>query len=73
MYIVIQLAWFAPKGEEEFPVATVASGAEKTPAILENFKLWGVILVALILFAYTMPIIEIITNSPAGSKGFMPW
>ncbi len=73
MYIVVQLIWFAPKGEEEFPVATVAPGAEKTPAILENFKIWGVILVALIVFAYTMPIIDIISNSPAGSKGFMPW
>ncbi len=73
MYIVVQLIWFAPKGEEEFPVATVAPGAEKTPAILENFKIWGVILVALIIFAYTVPIIEILSNSPAGSKGFSPW
>ncbi len=69
-YMVIKLAFFAPKGEQEFPVAEVAPGAEKTPAILENFKLWGVILVALILFAYTMPLIEIIQNAPVGSKGF---
>lgn len=72
-YMVIQLAFFAPKGQEEFPVAEVAAGAEKTPAILENFKVWGVILVALIVFAYTMPLIEIITNSPLGSTGFSPW
>ena len=72
-YIVINLAFFAPKGEQEFPVAEVAEGAEKTPPILENFKLWGVIVAALILFAYTMPLIEIITNSPLGSKGFSPW
>lgn len=70
IYMVIQLAFFAPKGEEEFPVAEVAPGAEKTPAILENFKIWGVILVALIIFAYTIPIYEIITQSPPGSKGF---
>ncbi|WP_332648938.1 b(o/a)3-type cytochrome-c oxidase subunit 1 [Lysinibacillus sp. 54212] len=70
IYMVIQLAFFAPKGEEEFPVAEVAPGAEKTPAILENFKIWGVILFALILFAYTIPIYEIITQSPPGSKGF---
>ncbi|MEO4052931.1 b(o/a)3-type cytochrome-c oxidase subunit 1 [Solibacillus sp. CAU 1738] len=69
-YMVIKLAFFAPKGEEEFPVAEVAPGAEKTPAILENFKLWGVLLVALIIFAYTMPLIDIIQNSPAGTKGF---
>ena len=58
--MVIQLAFFAPKGNEEFPGAEVAAGAEKTPAILENFKLWGVIVVALIIFAYTIPLIEIL-------------
>ncbi|MGE7022260.1 b(o/a)3-type cytochrome-c oxidase subunit 1 [Solibacillus cecembensis] len=72
-YIVIQLAFFAPKGHEEFPVAEVAPGAEKTPAILENFKFWGVIVAALIIFAYTMPIIDILRNSPLGSTGFTPW
>ena len=51
----------------------MAPGAEKTPAILENFKLWGVILVALIVFAYTVPIIEILSNPPVGSKGFKLW
>ncbi|MEG0386597.1 MAG: cbb3-type cytochrome c oxidase subunit I, partial [Solibacillus sp.] len=71
-YIVIQLAIFAPRGHEEFPVAEVAPGAEKTPAILENFKLWGVIVAALIIFAYTMPIFDIIRNSPLGSTGFTP-
>lgn len=72
-YMVINLAFFAPKGHEEFPVAEVAAGAEKTPAILENFKFWGVIVAALIIFAYTMPIIEILKNSPLGSTGFTPW
>ena len=71
--IVVNLLWFAPKGEEEFPVAEVAEGAEKTPAILENFKVWGVILVALILIAYTIPLIDIVQNSPLGSKGYKFW
>ncbi|MEC1180573.1 b(o/a)3-type cytochrome-c oxidase subunit 1 [Metasolibacillus meyeri] len=69
-YLVIQLAFFAPKGEQDFPLAELSPGAEKTPAILENFKVWGVILVALIIFAYTVPIIDIIQNAPPGSKGF---
>lgn len=71
--VVVNLLWFAPKGEEEFPVGEVAEGADKTPAILENFKVWGVILVALILIAYTIPIIEIIQNSPLGSVGYKFW
>ena len=70
IFIVIKLAFFAPKGDEEFPVGVIAPDAEKTPAILENFKIWLVILAALIIFAYTIPIIEIIQNSPVGSKGF---
>ncbi|CAM5295906.1 Cytochrome C OS=Lysinibacillus sphaericus OX=1421 GN=LS41612_14695 PE=4 SV=1 [Lysinibacillus sphaericus] len=44
-----------------------------TPPMLENFKVWLVILVALIIFAYTIPIFDIISNSPAGSKGFKLW
>ncbi|MFJ8235221.1 b(o/a)3-type cytochrome-c oxidase subunit 1 [Ureibacillus sp. NPDC094379] len=71
--IVVNLLWFAPKGEEEFPIAEVAEGAEKTPAILENFKVWGVILAALILIAYTIPLIDIVQNSPLGSKGYKLW
>lgn len=71
--IIINLLWFAPKGQEEFPVAEVAPGAAKTPAMLENFKLWSVILVAIILFAYSVPIIDIIQNSPSGSTGFKLW
>lgn len=68
--VVINLLFFAPKGEEEFPVAEVAEGAAKTPAVLENFKLWGVIMVVLIVLAYTIPIYDIISNSPPGSSGF---
>lgn len=71
--IVINLLWFAPKGEEEFPIAEVTEEAGPTPAILENFKVWTVILVALILIAYTVPLIDIVQNSPLGSKGFKMW
>ena len=69
-YMVIQLMFFAPKGEEEFPIAEVAPGAAPVPAYLDNFKIWGIIVVALILFAYTIPLIDIISNGPVGSKGF---
>lgn len=72
-YVVIKLAWFAPKGEEEFPIASIHESSGPTPPMLENFKVWLVILVALIIFAYTIPIFDIISNSPAGSKGFKFW
>jgi cytochrome c oxidase subunit 1 len=71
--IFINLAFFAPKGEEEFPVAVAENLEEKTPMVFENWKLWLGIAAALILFAYTIPFIDIIQNAPPGSKGFQTW
>ncbi|WP_210367813.1 b(o/a)3-type cytochrome-c oxidase subunit 1 [Bacillus sp. REN3] len=70
LYIFINLAFFAPKGQEEFPVGEVADEAEKTPLVFENWKLWLGITVLLILFAYTIPFIDMIENAPIGSKGY---
>ncbi|GIN38133.1 b(o/a)3-type cytochrome-c oxidase subunit 1 [Heyndrickxia oleronia] len=71
--IVLNLAFFAPKGNQEFPVGEVAENAEKTPMVLENWKIWLTILVALILIAYTVPFADMIQNAPPGSKGFKLW
>ncbi|WP_066174060.1 b(o/a)3-type cytochrome-c oxidase subunit 1 [Bacillus marinisedimentorum] len=73
IYIVINLAFFAPKGSEEYPIGEVAEQAEATPMILENWKLWIGVTVALILFAYTIPFIDMIQNAPPGSKPFVLW
>lgn len=64
----INLAFYAPKtAETEFPVSEVSEDAATTPAILENWKVWIGITVGLILFAYTIPMIDILQNSPPGS------
>lgn len=73
LYIFINLAFFAPKGEEEFPVGEVADEAEKAPMVFENWKLWLGITVLLVLFAYTVPFIDMIQNAPPGAKGFKLW
>jgi cytochrome c oxidase subunit I len=73
LIIFINLAFFAPKGEQEFPVGEVAEGAEKPPLVFENWKLWLGLTAALILFAYTIPFIDIIQNAPPGSKGYKFW
>lgn len=70
VYIFIKLTFFAPKGEEEFPIAEEEEDAQPTPAFFENWKLWIGITVALILAAYTIPVIEIIQTSPPGSVPF---
>ncbi|MFO1444674.1 b(o/a)3-type cytochrome-c oxidase subunit 1 [Bacillus sp. Bva_UNVM-123] len=73
LYIVVNLAFFAPKGDEEFPVAEVSNEAEKTPMVFDNWKLWLGITAALILFAYTLPLIDLFQNAPPGAKGFKLW
>jgi cytochrome c oxidase subunit I len=73
LYIFINLAFFAPKGEQDFPVGETADEAEKTPMVLENWKIWLTVLTALILAAYTIPFAEMIQNAPPGSKGFKLW
>lgn len=70
VYIIIKLTFFAPKGEEEFPIAEEEEDAEATPSYFENWKLWIGITVVLILAAYTIPFIDIIQHSPAGSVPF---
>ncbi|WP_342432077.1 b(o/a)3-type cytochrome-c oxidase subunit 1 [Neobacillus sp. FSL H8-0543] len=71
--IFVNLAFFAPKGEEEFPVAEAENPDESAPMIFENWKLWLGITVLLILFAYTIPFIDMIQNAPPGSPGFKTW
>jgi cytochrome c oxidase subunit I len=73
LYIFINLAFFAPKGEQEFPVGEVDEKAEPSPLIFENWKLWLGITVLLVLFAYTIPLTDIIQNSPPGSPGYKFW
>lgn len=73
LIIFINLAFFAPKGEQEFPIGEVADKAEKTPMVFENWKIWIGITVLLILFAYTLPFIDLIQNAPPGSKGYQLW
>ncbi|WP_243293007.1 b(o/a)3-type cytochrome-c oxidase subunit 1 [Bacillus sp. FJAT-47783] len=73
IYIVINLAYWAPKGQEEYPIGEVSDEAEVTPLIFENWKLWIGICAVLILLAYTVPVIDMIQNAPPGSKGFKLW
>lgn len=69
-YNFIYMVWLAPKGETEFPVSEPSSDASTTPAIFENWKLWIGIVALLILFAYTIPVYDMIVNAPPGSPVF---
>ncbi|PGE92865.1 cytochrome C [Bacillus pseudomycoides] len=71
--IYVDLVFFAPKGQTEFPIGEVADASERTPMVFDNWKLWIGITALLILFAYTIPFIDMIQNAPPGSKGFKLW
>lgn len=73
LYVMIRLAFFAPKGVEEYPIGEVGEGAEKTPAIFENWKLWIAISAVLIVIAYSIPIFEMLQHAPPGSPGYKFW
>jgi len=70
VYIFIKMAFFAPVGLEEFPIAEEEYDAEPTPKFLENWYLWVAITIGLILFAYTIPVFDILKHSPPGSPPF---
>jgi cytochrome c oxidase subunit I len=69
-YNFIYMTWIAPKGETEFPVSEPAIDASTTPKFFENWKLWIAIVVLLVIFAYTIPVYDMIVNAPPGSPVF---
>lgn len=73
MIINIVMLLSAPKGQTEFPIAEASEAAEKAPAIFERWGVWVGVLVVLILVAYSVPVMDIISNASVGSKGFKTW
>ncbi|MFB9277988.1 b(o/a)3-type cytochrome-c oxidase subunit 1 [Cohnella cellulosilytica] len=63
----------APKGQTEYPLGEVSDTSEPTPRFLENWKLWIALTVILIVVAYTIPIIDQISNPTPGSPGYVTW
>ena len=51
LYICIHLAFFAPKGQEVFPVSEAFDRDEKVYPLVENWKFLIVVTIALILIA----------------------
>lgn len=78
VYLFVYLAFLAPKAKTmmeqvEFPIAEPENKEEKPPAIMDNWTVWVGICIALVLLAYTIPVIDMIENAPVGSKGFKTW
>ncbi|KIL36107.1 cytochrome C [Cohnella kolymensis] len=62
----------APKGETEYPIGQVSEESEPTPRFLERWGIWLGLAVALILFAYTIPLIDMLNNT-VNSPGYVTW
>lgn len=63
----------SPKGETEYPVGEAAPTAERTPALFERWGVWIGLLAALILFAYTVPFMEMLNSEGPGSPPWVTW
>jgi len=61
-----------PKGFTEYPVAEVSADAGQPPRFLENWGMWIGITAVLIVFAYTIPIIDIIKDGVL-APGMRTW
>ncbi len=61
------------KGKRNSLLREAENPEETAPMVFENWKLWLGIAVLLILFAYTIPFIDMIQNAPPGSKGYKTW
>lgn len=73
VYAVINLMFFAPKGETEFPIAETEDNTAKTPYWTERWGLWIVLMLLLVIVGYIIPLIEFIGNAPPGSPPFKTW
>jgi cytochrome c oxidase subunit 1 len=72
--IMLNLMFFAPKGQTEFQLAEVAAEeAMHTPPVLERWGVWVAITAVLVVVAYTVPIIDMIQNAPPGSPPIRTW
>lgn len=71
---IVYLWFFAPEAESEvdFPIGEVAEDQPKPPAILERWSVWIGITIALVLIAYTIPVIHMVQHAP-GSPPIRSW
>ncbi|WP_316569066.1 cbb3-type cytochrome c oxidase subunit I [Neobacillus sp. YIM B06451] len=73
VYAVINMMFFAPKGDTEFPIAEEEENASKTPYWTERWGVWIVVMLVIVGMAYVIPLTEFIVNSPPGSPPFKTW
>jgi cytochrome c oxidase subunit 1 len=63
----------APEGYTEYPIQEKAEAVEQVPRLFERWGVWIGMVVLLILFAYSIPFLDMLHNSGPGSKPWVTW
>ncbi|TCP58039.1 cytochrome c oxidase subunit 1 [Tumebacillus sp. BK434] len=71
--LFLYMLCFAPKGQEEFPIAELGDNHEPTPRILERWRIWIAVSAVLILLAYGYPIYNVIQDPAPGAPPMRTW
>ncbi|MBB6444235.1 b(o/a)3-type cytochrome-c oxidase subunit 1 [Bacillus benzoevorans] len=71
---IVYLWFFSPKAESavDYPIGEVEEDQPKPPAILERWTVWIGITIALVLIAYTVPVMHMFQHAP-GSPPIRSW
>jgi len=71
-YAVVHLAFFAPRGETEFPVAEKEPG-DVSGYWTERWGVWVVLMIIVVAMAYVAPVVDMVANPAPGSPPFRTW
>lgn len=63
----------APKGVTEYPIAEAAESEAPAPRVFERWGVWIGLVVVLVLFAYTIPFMDMLNHSGPGSRPWVTW
>lgn len=75
LIIVLYLWLLAPKSEKpiEYPIGEVNPDQQKPPYILERWSIWIGVAFGLILFAYTVPFVQMFIHPAPGALPMRTW
>lgn len=71
VYIWIQLAFFAPKGDTDFPIGEDYNPKDASPLFMDRWSIWVVLATLSIAIAYVIPLLDFASGHSPGSPPFL--
>lgn len=71
VYIWAQLAFFAPKGKDEFPIGEDYSPSDASPLFMDRWSIWVALATVSIAIAYVIPLVNFASGQSPGSPPFL--